>query len=155
MSPKNYTMLQKLTILLVLLLPRYVLSNGESQSIAAQILPGDISFGLIKKELIVGKSTQEDVIRRFGSPNNMVLTSGGRGEMWIYDRIRSESSVYTNSSDKNLGFGVGRSSTGIVAGTRSSTGSSSSTTSVRTLTVILDFDSNSVLKDISARQGGY
>ena len=119
------------------------------------IQSGGISFGLIKRELIVGKSTQEDVLRRFGSPNNMVLTSGGKGEMWIYDRINSESKTDSTASSSGMAIGISGGSALIGAGGRSSSGTSSTSTSVRTLTVILDFDAKGVLTDISARQGGY
>jgi hypothetical protein len=114
-----------------------------------------ISFGLIKRELVVGKSTQEDVLRRFGSPNNMVFTSGGKGEMWIYDRINSESKTDSIASSSGVAIGVSGGSALIGAGGRSSSGTSSTSTSVRTLTVILDFNAKGVLTDISARQGGY
>lgn len=148
-------MLQKIIILLALIIPGHAISSGDHSNNTSKILSGDISFGLIKRDLIIGKSTQEDVIRRFGSPNNMVLSGGGRGEMWIYDRIKSESALHSISSSSGIGVGIGGSSGGIAAGTSSRTGSASTTTSVRTLTVILDFDPQGILKDISARQGSY
>lgn len=117
-----------------------------------------ITYGLIKRDLVVGQSTQEDVIRKFGSPNNMVY-HGKSGELWIYDHVQTESTSQIETSRSGLSVGglAGNSSggVGVAGGIQNSTSMARNTSTVRTLTVILDFNEKGVLVDISARQGGY
>jgi hypothetical protein len=114
-----------------------------------------ISLGLVRKELKIGTSTQEDVIRRFGSPTNIVMSGSGKGEIWIYDQIRTEAITQLSSQQSSAAIGAGGGSIGVAAGTRNANSKSFTTSTVRTLTVILDFDPTGKLVDISARQGGY
>lgn len=118
----------------------------------------EITYGLIKRDLVVGQSTQEDVIRKFGSPNNMVY-HGKSGELWIYDHVQTESTSQIETSRSGLSVGglAGNSSggVGVAGGMQNSTSMARNTSTVRTLTVILDFNEKGVLVDISARQGGY
>jgi hypothetical protein len=132
--------------------------NNKNYSISDDGLQGGgISYGLIKRELIVGVSTQEDVVKKFGSPNNMIY--GSKGEIWIYDQIHTESVLQFESRNSGVGVGGvapgGSSLIGASAGIRNSQGSTRSASSVKMLTVILEFDSSGLLKDISARKGGY
>ncbi len=117
-----------------------------------------ISYGLIKRELVVGVSTQSDVIKKFGSPNNMVYDAGGV-ELWIYDQIQTETTSQGESSTSGISIGgIGGGAGGILGasvGNKSSQNTNKTTSSVRTLTVILDFNAKGILVDISARQGGY
>lgn len=133
--------------------------NNKNSSIGDDGLQrgGEISYGLIKRELTVGVSTQEDVVKKFGSPNNMIY--GSKGEMWIYDQIHTESVLQFESRNSGIGVGGvapgGSSLIGASAGIRNSQGSTRSASAVKMLTVILEFDSSGLLKDISARKGGY
>ena len=103
--------------------------------------PSTLTYGMVKKNIKIGQSTQEDVVRLFGSPDNMVMRKNK--EIWIYDRYRVETDTSSVS-----GYG-----TIILAG-----GSKSSTTTstrVKTITVIIDFNTAGVVEDFSMRVGGY
>jgi len=103
--------------------------------------PNTLTYGMVKKNIKIGQSTQEDVVKLFGSPDNMVMRKSK--EIWIYDRYRVETDTTTAS-----GYG-----TIILAG-----GSKSSTTTstrVKTITVIIDFSTSGVVEDFSMRVGGY
>jgi hypothetical protein len=108
-----------------------MINNSESK----------ISYGMAKKNIVVGKTSQEDVIKLFGSPDNMVLKSNK--EIWIYDRFRVETSNKTSS-----GYG-----TVILLGRNSS--NSHSSTYTKTITLIIDFEENGVVEDFNMRVGGY
>lgn len=117
-----------------------------------------LSYGLVKKLLVVGKTTQADVLRAFGAPGNMTFASGG-SELWIYDQVRSESTSSATASQQGGGLVVGavggNAFGGAGIGTSSARTTTSQTSSVRTLTVIVEFDRSGVLLSHSARVGGY
>jgi len=117
-----------------------------------------LTYGALKKHLKVGSTTQGDVLKMFGSPNNMTLSSGGT-EIWVYDKIRTEMS--SNSSRNSVGgiagggFGVGSGAVGAGIGGSSVNSSSGVVSSTETLTVLMEFDKNSILTDYSIRTGRY
>lgn len=96
---------------------------------------------MVKKHIKVGNSTQEDVVKLFGSPDNMVMRKGK--EIWIYDRFKVETNA---SSDSGYG-------TIILAGV--SKRSATTSTSVKTITVIIDFNVEGIVEDLNMRVGGY
>lgn len=124
----------------------------------AGVQPANLSFGAIKRHLRVGQSTQADVIRTLGSPNNMTLNGSGR-EIWIYDRIHTQidTSGYRTGAGAKLGLGMIGSAIG--AGLLFDVGEyrndSSMTSQTKTLTVILEFDGARVLRDMLVREGRY
>jgi hypothetical protein len=87
----------------------------------------------------------------------MTMTSNGN-EVWIYDRISTQSSTVGSSSSAGGFFGIGgvsgNSAGGIGAGGSSSDSQSTLVSSTKTLTVILEFK-NDVLIDLIAREGRY
>lgn len=103
-----------------------------------------ISFGMMKKHIQVGITTQEEIIKLFGSADNIIMQ--GKKEIWIYDRFKVESQSSSNS-DFNYG-------TLILVGGTSRNNNSSSSTSIQTLTVIIDF-TNNIVTDLNMRKGGY
>ena len=114
---------------------------GTAAEPSSDLMVNTLTYGMVKKNIKIGQSTQEDVVKVFGSPDNMVMRRSK--EIWIYDRFRVETDISTNS-----GYG-----TILLAG-----GSQSSTTSstrVKTITVIIDFNSNGTVEDFSMRVGGY
>jgi len=102
---------------------------------------GNITYGMVKKHIVIGKTSQEDIIKLFGSPDNMVMKKNK--EIWIYDRFRVE-----NSSSSSSGYG-----TLILLGGSSNT--SNTSTHTKTITVIIDFDEESIVEDFNMRVGGY
>ncbi len=117
-----------------------------------------LSYGAIKQALRVGVSTQEEVLSRFGSPNNMTLNAKGH-EIWVYDLVRSE--VDTSGSSANAGIkagfgvGLGNAGAGALFGGGESHSRSRLVSATKTLTIILEFDRNHVLTDLLAREGRY
>lgn len=100
-----------------------------------------ISVGTVQREIKIGMSGA-DVIRVLGSPN-MVTTDSKRRETWVYDKI-STTHVYSQS---NGGIGL------ILLGVQGDSGASS--TSQKTLTIIIKFDNNGNVRDYSYRQSSF
>lgn len=100
-----------------------------------------LSYGMIKKHVKPGTTSQLDIVKLFGSPDNMMLKKGK--ETWIYDRFKVETSVSSESSYGSI----------IVAGSKSSKLTSSSI--MRNITVIIEFNEDGIVEDLSMRVGGY
>lgn len=113
-----------------------------------------ISVGKVQKEIKVGMSSAE-VAGSLGSPN-MVTTDEHRREEWVYDKIATES-VHSSSSggiSTLILGGIGR----VVAGgfgPSYSKSAGASSTSQRTLTVIVKFDKESRVRDFSYRTSSF
>jgi len=117
-----------------------------------------LTYGAIKKHLEIGKTTQADVLKEFGSPNNMTVSSSGT-EVWVYDKVRTEISSVSNATSSGgflgAGFGDGTGGLGVGVGGRNSQSSSQVVSSTKTLTVIMEFNKQNILSDFSARTGRY
>ena len=100
-----------------------------------------VSVANVQREIKIGMSGA-DVIAVLGSPN-MVTTDSQRRESWVYDKISTERTYSTSKG----GFGL------ILAGIGSSTGASS--TSQRTLTIVIKFDEQGLVRDYSYRQSSF
>jgi outer membrane protein assembly factor BamE (lipoprotein component of BamABCDE complex) len=116
-----------------------------------------ISAGTVQREIRVGMSGS-DVVSILGAPN-MVTTDEQRRETWVYDKIATER-VYSSSDVSGGGAGLasdrGASSgglLGLIFGGSSSAGASS--TSQRTLTVVIKFDNKGLVRDYSYRQSSF
>lgn len=96
-----------------------------------------LTTGIVQKEIHKGMS-QADVAQALGSPNIVTKDKEGK-ETWIYDKISTQTAYSKSSGGVDMlviGFGGAGGGLG-GAGYSSSTGASS--TSQRTLTVILKF----------------
>jgi outer membrane protein assembly factor BamE (lipoprotein component of BamABCDE complex) len=93
------------------------------------------------KEIKIGMSGA-DVAKVLGSPN-IVTTDEDRREVWIYDKFSSDVSV-----SESGGYG-----TLIILGSSAKAGASS--TSQRTLTVIIKFDKDRKVRDYSYRTSSF
>ena len=147
--------------ILVVLLALFALSGCTSAQQHRDDVRGEdtdkISVGTVQREIRVGMSGA-DVVTALGSPN-MVTTDSERRETWVYDKVATER-VYSQSSGGG-GAGAGALGTGgsgggvlgLVLGGSSSAGASS--TSQRTLTIIIKFDQNNLVRDFSYRQSSF
>ncbi len=105
------------------------------------------TLGLAQRELKLGQS-QAELVAALGSPNILTRDSQGR-ETWVYDRIATESSAKSN------GFGVGAGAAGtaassLIGGLLSGHSRSETTsTSQRTLTVLVRFDASGRVESYS------
>jgi len=105
------------------------------------------TLGLVQKEIRVGMS-QTDVAEALGSPNIVTRDSEGK-EAWVYDKIATEARYSKSSIGAGGGGGVNPASVlvlGLVGGSKES---GQSTTSQRTLTVIIKFDTAGAVDSFS------
>ena len=120
--------MSKLILSILILLSIFLLQSCSS-SLAAKNDDDGITVGTVQKEISVGMLAS-DVVAILGSPN-IVTTNDIDGETWVYDKVSQEVS-YENSST-GVSF--------LLIGGLESSGSSSS--SQKTLTIIINFDSQS------------
>ena len=106
-----------------------------------------MTVGKVQREIRVGMSGAE-VAQILGSPN-IVSTDELRREVWIYDKI-STATAYSSSSGgvSALILGIGSTVSGGVAPGHSQA-SGASSTSQRTLTVIIKFDETKQVRDFA------
>lgn len=102
-----------------------------------------ITVGTVQKEVRIGMSATE-VAQVLGSPN-IVTTDEERRETWIYDKIATDV-TYSKSSGTIVGLIFGNSAAGAGSGSKNA---GSTTTSQRTLTVIIRFDDDDQVRDFS------
>ena len=120
---------------------------GEHRA-AVQDDSGDrLTVGKVQREIRVGMSSA-DVVSILGSPN-MLSTDDERREVWVYDKIATDR-VYSNSSGgiNTLFLGFGGNSAGLLGGGGNASAGASST-SQRTLTVVIKFDKSGKVRDFA------
>ena len=95
----------------------------------------NLTVGKVQKEIRVGMSGS-DVVMVLGSPN-MVTTDEERREVWVYDKVATETVASTST-----GWAFA-----LIVGGQSSSGAS--TSSQRTLTVVVKFDESGNVRDFA------
>lgn len=109
----------------------------------------EMTLGIVQKDIHVGMS-QADVATALGSPNIVSKDSEGN-ESWIYDKIATEVSYSKDSGGIGVGAGAGigswRMLLGGGAGYSKSAGAVAQTQ--KTLTIVIKFDDNSMVKTLS------
>lgn len=108
-----------------------------------------LTVGTVQRDIEVGMSGAE-VAQLLGSPN-MVTTDEQRREVWVYDKISTQSAFSNSSSTTSAGlFAIPFISDAFVAGSVRGGASSSAgaqETSQRTLTVVIKFDEAGLVRD--------
>ena len=128
--------MKKATLFLVLVLIFTGCMNAPYHKKQVQDESGDrLTVGKVQREIKVGMPSAA-VIEILGSPN-VVTTDEERREVWVYDKVASDV-TYSNSS----GY-----ATLLLIGTGGDSGSSSSTQ--RTLTVVIKFDADNKVRDFA------
>jgi outer membrane protein assembly factor BamE (lipoprotein component of BamABCDE complex) len=94
-----------------------------------------MTVGKVQRQIRVGMSSA-DVAQILGSPN-IVSTDEERREVWIYDKIATDTAYSSSEGGANV----------LILGFGSSSGASS--TSQRTLTVIIKFNNNGKVRDFA------
>ena len=110
---------------------------------------GKLTVGTVQREIFIGMPDYE-VAEILGSPN-IVTTDEDRQEVWVWDKI-STNVAYSRSGGVIAGLLVGGSGGGAGGAT---VNSGASSTSQRTLTVIVKFDSESRVRDLSYRTSSF
>lgn len=123
------------------------MSAGEHRAAVRDDTGDRVTVGTVQKEIKVGMSGAE-VAQALGSPN-IVTTDEERREVWVYDKIATEASYSTSSGGVSaLLVGIGAS----IGGAASASGQQSagaSSTSQRTLTVVIKFDNDHKVRDFA------
>lgn len=102
----------------------------------------NLTFGMIKKNLVKGQTTQSEILSLFGAPNITTKNKSGE-EVWTYDKIAVSQEDIANGFVFGGGGPVGA---GIMGGAVSASASKSSTTS-RSITLLITFDEKDIVKD--------
>ncbi len=102
-----------------------------------------LTVGVVQKEIRIGMAGGQ-VAAVLGSPN-IVSTDENRNEVWIYDKISTQY-VRADIAAGILAIGGG---SDVLAGTGASGRQSSGATSQRTLTVVIKFDENKLVRDFA------
>ncbi|TLD84491.1 outer membrane protein assembly factor BamE [Helicobacter sp. MIT 11-5569] len=100
-----------------------------------------ISVAKAQKEIKVGMSSAE-VVEVLGSPN-IISTDEQRREVWVYDKVS------TQQAYQNTQGGIGL----ILLGVGGSSGSTAR--NQRTLTIIVKFDAQNKVRDVSYRTSSF
>ena len=121
---------------------------------AVQDDSGDkLTVGIVQKEIRVGMSGA-DVLGILGSPN-IVSTDAERREVWVYDKIATDFAYSSSSGGVSaliLGFGSDVLAGGS-GGFNSNAGASSK--SQRTLTIIIKFGDDSLVRDYAYHSSSF
>lgn len=116
-----------------------------------------LTAGKVQREIKVGMTTAQ-VAEILGSPN-LVSTDEKRREVWVYDKISTESAYSTSSGGISAlilgGAGDGGLVGGGLGGGNYKQGAGASSTTQRTLTVIIKFDEQSKVRDFAYRQSSF
>ena len=116
-----------------------------------------LTVGKVQREIRVGMSSAE-VIEVLGSPN-MVTTDEKRREVWVYDKIATERAYSSSSGGVSAlilgGFVGGSGAAGGGVGPSFSKGTGASSTTQRTLTIIIKFDEQKKVRDFAYRQSSF
>jgi len=106
-----------------------------------------LTVGKVQAEIRVGMSSAE-VVQILGSPN-IVSTDEQRREVWVYDKIATDTAYSTSDGGVSaLILGFSGSAAGLGAGGYSQS-SGARSTSQRTLTVIIKFDDDHQVRDFA------
>jgi outer membrane protein assembly factor BamE (lipoprotein component of BamABCDE complex) len=116
-----------------------------------------LTVGTVQREIHTGMSGA-DVAAALGAPNIVSTDDQGR-EQWIYDKIATEraySASEAGAGGAAVGGGIG--SLGLLGGLfGGSYGQSAgaSSTSQRTLTIVVKFDADKRVRDVAYRQSSF
>lgn len=101
-----------------------------------------LTHGNVQMNLVVGKTTQADVLEVFGAPNITTIDGTGR-EVWTYQRHATVSQSSKNSSYFNI----------LLVGQRAT--SSGFEQSSRTMTLIIKFNKHKIVDDFKSRSSSF
>ena len=137
---------------LFLILTSGCMSASEHGSNVQEGLQGDrLTVGTVQREIRKGMSGAE-VAQVLGSPNIVTTDEEGR-EVWVYDKIATDRVYSTSSGGVSaliLGGGIaGTTPIGGAVAPQYSAGAGATSTSQRTLTVIIKFDKERKVRDFA------
>lgn len=133
------------------------MSAGDHRASVNDDARDRITAGKVQREIKVGMTTAQ-VAEVLGAPN-VVTTDDQRREVWVYDKISTQRVYSTSSGGVNAlilgGALFGSGPLGGAGGGDVRHGAGASSTSQRTLTIIIKFDKNSLVRDFAYRQSSF
>lgn len=118
---------------------------------AANAEANRLTVGTVQREVRVGMSGAE-VLTVLGAPN-IVTTDDQRREVWTYDKISTQKAYSTSTGGVNalvlVGALVGDTLAGGLGGGRYSSSTGASSTTQKTLTVIIRYDEQNMVRDFA------
>jgi outer membrane protein assembly factor BamE (lipoprotein component of BamABCDE complex) len=133
------------------------MSAADHRADVANPINDRVTVGTVQREIRVGMSSA-DVIAVLGSPN-VVTTDDQRNENWVYDKIATDTAYSASKggiSSLILGGGlVGGGVLGGGVGGAYSQSSGATSTSQRTLTIVIKFDGAHRVRDFAYRQSSF
>lgn len=140
--------MKKLTLFLpVVLIAAGCQSAPQHHAAVSDESTDRLTVGVVQKDIRLGM-VSSDVVGAIGSPN-VVTTNEDRNEVWVYDKLATDV-VHSDSSAGVWGviFGpIGNAGGGVLGNASQSAGASS--TSQRTLTIVIRFDDDSRVSDFA------
>ena len=129
------------------------MSAGQHKAAVQDDTADKLTVGTVQREIRVGMSGAE-VIQVLGSPN-VVTTDENRREVWVYDKMSTETAYSTSSGGVAalILAGAAPVAGGAGGGMEGSAGATSR--SQRTLTVVIKFDDNKAVRDFSYRYSSF
>jgi outer membrane protein assembly factor BamE (lipoprotein component of BamABCDE complex) len=112
--------------------------TGCTTNKAEQIEKSNLTAGMVKKTIIEGVTTQNEILKVFGAPNIVTKNKSGN-EVWTYDTV----SVVNSGEEGYWNVVVGGASGG------------KSSASTKTFILMIEFDNNSVVKECSYRASAF
>jgi hypothetical protein len=140
-------MSKRLPFALALAMAGFLAACAPASQHAAEIAKGQeagsrLTVGTVQREIRIGMSGAQ-VAETLGSPN-VVTTDEQRRETWVYDRIATQTVYSGSSGGLNALF---------LAGVGSQAGASSTTQ--RTLTIVIRYDSAGLVRDFAYRSSSF
>ncbi len=118
---------------------------------AANAGANNLTVGTVQREIRVGMSGGE-VASVLGAPN-IVTTDEERREVWVYDRISTNRAYSTSTGGVSalvlVGALVGDTLVGGLGGGNYSSSDGASSTTQKTLTVVIKFDDQGTVRDFA------
>ena len=130
-------------LILITVVGAIVSLGCESTPKVASVGRGDpLTHGNVQLKLVTGKTTQTEVLEAFGAPNITTLDADGK-EVWTYRRHASVSAASGESGYFNI----------LVAG--ASSGSSNTSQSTTSMTLIIKFDATKKVVDFRSMSSSF
>ncbi len=141
--------MRKVSLIILLMFVGGCMTAAEHQQALHSTKEREMTVGVVQKEIRVGMS-QADVAEALGSPNIVTKDSEGN-ESWVYDKIATEVSYSKDSGGIGVGAGgiIESWRVGLGGGAGYSKSSGAAATTQKTLTVVIKFDENSLVKSLS------
>jgi outer membrane protein assembly factor BamE (lipoprotein component of BamABCDE complex) len=127
--------------------------NAQDHRNAVRDNSDKLTVGKVQRQISVGMPGSS-VVQVLGSPN-IVTTDEQHREVWVYDKISTDTAYSTSSGGiMSLILGGGN-SVGGVAGGSYNTNSGAASQSQKTLTIIIKFDNKGLVRDFSYNSSSF